>query len=313
MISLTNGIELPRVFDGLPRIQMSIVSDGVLAALYSNALSQARRVGDEWHVVPDPSGDALIVLFDRTGQAKPLPRFRIQSSWVAFAMRPQGGWVVGRTSRTIGTGDVRDTTIYNDEGKLIHQVDGGGAIAFLQTGEDGSFWIGHDDEDRSDGAKLGGISLFAADGSEVLYHDLTGPIPHEDDGMSFWCCYALNVVEGVAWAQHYDSMRITRFETDCSARSWTTEDNGAVALAVSDGLLARIGRYDENQYRIGVFRLGEASSSELVGRIEFDVEGKRPEHLHWVDGKSDTFHIVHDDKWYRLTLSDILTQLSTSR
>ncbi len=313
MISLTNGVELPSMFDGLPRIQTAIVSEDTLAALYSNALGQSQRAGDEWHVVPDPSGDALIVLFDRAGLASPLPRFRIQSSWVVFAMRLQGGWVVGRTSRTIGTGDVRDTTIYDNKGDVIHQVDGGGAIAFLQTNENGSFWIGHDDEDRSEGAKLGGMSFFAADGSEAFYHDLTGPNPQGDDGMGFWCCYALNVVNGVAWAQHYESMLVTRFEADRRASSWVTENNGAVALAIKEGLVARIGRYDENRYRIAVYRLQEAPTSELVGRLEFDIEGKRPRYLHWVDGKSDSFHIVHDDKWYRLALDDILTRLSASQ
>ncbi|WP_038359666.1 hypothetical protein [Bosea sp. UNC402CLCol] len=311
MISLANGIELPKVFDGLRRIQTSVVDTNVLAALYSNASPQWLNVGEEWKMVPDPSGDALIVLFDQAGQAKPLRKFRIQSAWVVFAVRPQGGWLVGRTSRRIGTEDVRDTTIYDAEGEAIHLLNGGGAIAFIQVSKDGSFWIGHDDEDRSDGAKLGGITYFAASGAELFHHNWTGP--DHVDGMPMWCCYALNVIEGSGWAQYYDSMLIRRFEADGSARSWMTENNGATALAVKDGIVARIGRYDENRYRISVFRLLEPPNSEFIGRLEFDIEGERPKYLNSVDGKGDTFHIVHDDKWYRLTWREMLAHLPASQ
>ena len=29
----------------------------------------------------------------------------------------------------------------------------------------------------------------------------------------------------------------------------------------------------------------------------------------WIDGKGDTFHLVHDNKWYRLTLDEVLARL----
>ena len=29
----------------------------------------------------------------------------------------------------------------------------------------------------------------------------------------------------------------------------------------------------------------------------------------WIDGKGDTFHVVHDNRWYRLTLDEVLARL----
>lgn len=179
--------------------------------------------------------------------------------------------------------------------------------------EDGSFWIGHGDEEGFDGAKLGGVSYFAVGGSEVFHHDLAARADTpENDGMPFLCCYALNVIGRSAWTQHYTSMLITRFDPDGSARSWTAENNGAVALAIKDGIVARIGRYDEKRYRISAFHLKEPPHSEFIGGIEFDVEGQRPIYQPWIDGKEDTFHIVQDNKWYRLTLNEVLSRLAVS-
>jgi hypothetical protein len=208
------------------------------------------------------------------------------------------------------TGDVNDTTIYNSEGDIIGAFDAGGHIGFVQTSEDGAIWVGHEDDDPDAKDKMGGLSLFSPEGSEVFYHAFPGlPDTPNDDGMPFWCCYALNVIGKSAWAQHYTSMLITRFETDGSAKSWATESNGAVALAIRDSIVARIGRYDENQYKISVFRLMEAPQSEPLGVVHFDIEGQKPKYIKWVDGKGDTFHVVHDNKWYRITLDDILALL----
>jgi len=309
-ISLTNGIELPETFDGLPRIGTSIVDSNTLAALYSNASTQWLWEGKEVKLVPDPSGDARIVLFDRAGLAQPLPRARIQSSWIVFAVSPKGGWVAGRTARKITSGELRDTTIYGPAGEIISLFDAGGGTEFLQTCEDGSFWIGYGDEESFDDAKLGGVSYFAVDGSEVFNRDFAARADTpENDGMPFSCCYALNVIGQSAWTQHYTSMLITRFDTDGSERSWVTETNGAVALAIGDGIVARVGRYNENQYRISAFRLQEPPHSDFIGCVEFDIEGQQPKYQPWIDGKGDTLHVVHDNKWYRLTLDDILARL----
>lgn len=308
-ISLTNGIELPEMFDGLPRIQTSVVDSNVLAALYSDASAQWLKVAEEWRVVPDPSGNALIVLFDRSGQTRTLPKFRIQSAWVVFAVDAQGRWVVGRTSRNMGNGELRDTVVYDSAGDVIDLIDAGGGVAFIQMSEDGSFWIGHDDDDQSDGAKRGGISYFGAGAAKDFRREWDGSgRPEGDDGMPFWCCYALNVIGQSAWTQHYTSMLITRFDPNGSERSWVTEDNGAVALAIKDDIVARVGRYNENQYRISAFRLQEPPRSEFIGRVEFDIGGRKPKYQPWIDGKGDTFHIVHDNKWYHLTLEEVLAR-----
>jgi hypothetical protein len=310
-ITLKNGIEIPEMFEGLKRVQASVVSADTLAALYSDAASQWIDDSEGWKVVPDPSGEAVIVLFHKDGSAKPSRRFRIQSAWIVFAIGPDGNWVVGRTRRRIGTGDVKDTTIYNSEGDIIRAFDAGGHIGFMQISEDGSIWIGHEDDDpETNLKKLGGISHFDPDGSEVLYHSCAGlSNTPNNNGAAFWCCYALNIIGSSAWAQHYSSMAVTRFDPDGTAKSWETENNGAVALAIRDPVVARIGRYDENRFKISVFRLMEAPQSEPLGVIHFDIEGQKPKYISWIDGKGDTFHVVHDNKWYRITLDDILARL----
>jgi hypothetical protein len=310
MFSLTDGISIPPEFKGLRRIRTSIVDQQTLAALYSNAIGQWTHVEDRRKLVPDPSGEAIIVLFNKDGSTTPLKRFRIESAWIVFAVGANGNWIVGRTRRGIGTEVINDTTIYGIDGSVTETLNAGGHIAFIQMSTDGSFWIGHDDDDPDTVEKIGGISHFNPTGSELLCHDFPGfaDTPTKD-GMPFWCCYALNVIGQSAWAQHYTSMLITRFEPEGTAKSWATENNGAVALAIRDSVVARIGRYDENRYKISVFRLNEAPQSESLGVIHFDIEGQQPKYIDWVDGKGDTFHIIHDNRWYRITLDDILARL----
>ncbi len=310
-ISLTDGVVLPEMFEGLPRIATAVVDTDVLAALYSDASPQWTWVEGEAELVADPSGDALIVLVNRNGRTTPLPRFCIQSRWVVFAMMPEGGWVVGRTARNIATHAPHDTVLHDSTGKPIRSIDAGSGVALLQTSADGSFWIGHDDEEPPD-AKFGGVSHFLANGDEAFYRDCKpGPVkPDEiDTPIPFACCYALNVVERSAWTQHYDSMLISRFEPDGRAQHWMTEFNGAAALAVGGPIIARMGRYDDRQHEVSVFSLGEQPRSEFLGRISFDVDGWQPKYPDWIDGKGDTFHIVHDSKWYRITLDDILSHI----
>lgn len=88
-----------------------------------------------------------------------------------------------------------------------------------------------------------------------------------------------------------------------------TKNDGAVALAIRDSILARVGRSNENRYRISAFRLKEPPHSECLGRLEFDIEGQQPKYQPWIDGKGDTFHIVHDNRWYRIALDDVLSSL----
>lgn len=313
-ISLTDGVALPGTFERLERIATSVVDADVLAVLYSDASGPWIKVSERWERAADPSGDAIIILFDRAGGTKALPKFRTSWSGVIFAVSPQGEWTLAQRGRRLGTDqNVPDVAIFDATGSPIHAFDAGGNIEFLQIADEGAIWIGHEDEDPANDIKLGGVSHFSPDGTEMFYRDGAArpdtPQVSFETGIPFWCCYALNVCGQVAWTQHYDSMLITRFEPDGSARSWITEENGAKALAVSGSTIARIGRYDEKQYQISVFCLGQPPHSEFLGRISFDVDGWQPKYPDWIDGKGDTFHIVHDSKWYRIALADILSHI----
>jgi hypothetical protein len=313
-ISLTDGIALPETFEGLPRIATSAVDTDVLAALYSDASGPWIKLGERWERATDPSGDAIIILCDRAGGTKTLPKFRMSWSGVIFAVSPHGEWALAQRGRRLGTDDdTPDIAIFDATGSPTHAFDAGGNIEFLQIAGDRSVWIGHGDDDPADGIKLGGLSHFFADGTEVFHRDFAArpetPKVSFETGIPFWCCYALNVCGQIAWTQHYDSMLITRFEPDGSALSWITEENGAKALAVSGSTIARIGRYDEKQHQVSVFRLGQPPHSEFVGRLSLDIDGWQPKYPDWIDGKGDTFHIVQDSKWYRITLDDILSHI----
>ncbi|MGL4635868.1 MAG: hypothetical protein ACRCWF_07810 [Beijerinckiaceae bacterium] len=309
MLSLSNGLPIPPSFEGLQRIQTSVVDRQTLAVLYSDAKPQWTGVDQSWQMTPDPSGNARIVLINEMGQSKILPMFQIPTRWVYFAVLPNGGWVIARSCQEIATGN-HDTTIYGADGNCIQTFYAGGAIGFLQTTTSDQIWIGHVDDCQDTKAKLGGISFFAPDGAEQFHHDLQGfPDTPNNNGMAFWCCYALNVIGTSAWAQHYTSMAITRFEPDGSAKSWATVNNGVAALAVRGSTIASVGRYDETQYKISVFSLLEAPKSKRLKIVYFDIEGQKAENIQWIDGKGDTFHIVHDDKWYRITLDDVLERL----
>jgi hypothetical protein len=307
-IALKNGIEIPEMFEGLKRVQTSIVDRQTLAVLYSNAKPQWTWVDKRRQLTPDPAGQARIVLFDEMGQSKILAAFEISTSWVHFAMLPTGGWVVARSKREIAK-SAHDTIIYDAGGNRIQGFDAGSAIGFLQTTASGQIWIGHEDDDPGDKAKWGGLSLFSPGGEERLYSWFKGFEGSPDFGMAFWCCYALNVTGEAAWTQFYTDMLVSRTEPDGSQQHWRCWPKGAVALIVQGDVIALAGRYDETQNDIMAYRLGEPPHATSLGQLRFSIEGEQPKCLDSITGKGDTFHIVHDNKWYRITLDDILARL----
>jgi len=307
---LTDGIQLPGELEGLRFVSASPVDRATLAALYSDARGQWTHVDKKFQWIDDPSGMAQIVLFKSDGRTEALPRFGVQSAWLSFAMLPGGGWVVSRTRREIVGGSDHDSVIHGADGRPLHRFNAGGAAAFLQASNDGAIWIGHEDDDPDREAKMGGLSLFSAMGEEHFYSWFPGFEGTPKFGMAFWCCYALNVVGETAWTQFYTDMLVSRTEPDGSQRHWRCYPKGAAALIVRDDLIALAGRYDETQYDIIAYRLGEPPGSDYLGQLRFTIDGQQPKYLGFIEGKGDTFHIVHDRRWHRITMDDVLSRLS---
>lgn len=308
VVDLNQGTPVPTEIDGLTFVCASPLNANQLAVLYSDAKPDGVWVeGDgesKWQFIEDPSGKALIALLSVDGSAVLLPRFNVGSRWLKFAMLPNGGWCVGRSDTQPKDSSSNDVCVFDRFGTQIANLNSSWATEFVQSSKDGHIWIGHNDEGP---VNLGGITCLGADGSFRYYIDLAGVIgTPTDDGMPFWCCYALNALENTCWAQHYTSMLMTEFHPDGTAVSWHTENNGALAIAVAPPLLARIGRYEPNKLTISVFKLGKAPTSKRVATIGITIKGASPKDIDSVEGKSDTFHFVHDNVWYRLSISDIL-------
>jgi hypothetical protein len=309
MFSLTGGISIPSEFEGLPKVRTSVVDRQTLAVLYSNAKGQWTHSDERRHLVPDPSGKARIVLFQQDGKSVTLPPFFAQSSWIQFAVRPHGGWVAGRTRQHIASDVKADFAVYNSAGVIEAVFESGGNVGFLEISDNDLIWVGHEDEDPDHPEKLGGLSLFSPSGDEHIYSWFEGFEGSAEFGMAFWCCYALNVVGDTAWTQFYTDMLISRTEPDGSQQHWRCYPKGAAALIVQGDLIALAGRYGETQYDIMAYRLGEPPHAERIGQVRFSIKGDQPKYLDSITGKGDAFHIVHDNKWYRITLDDILARL----
>jgi hypothetical protein len=286
MFDLNDGFELPTEVEGLPLLAVSAFRNDSLAILYGKA------------------GEGRILLAEQGSKLRQLPSFPLHSTWVKFTMTSDGGWVVGHRHKT--SDPATDCQSYGSNGTKRLHFDGGGAIGFMQTTEKGAIWIGHEDDDPSSEAKMGGLSLLSAQGEEKIYSWFRGFEGDAEFGMAFWCCYALNVIGETAWTQFYVPMYLSRTEPDCTQEHWLCLPHGAAALAIQNDLVAFIGRYDERQFEIAAYKLLAPPDSESLGLFSFTIRGKRPKFIDHVDGRGDTIHIVHDNIWYRYSMAQIL-------
>lgn len=312
-MNLTNGIEIPSFHEGLPYLGASPIDDGGLAVLYSDAKGLRHFVDKAWVRTPNPAGKAGIVLFDRSGHQRPLPLFDLPSAWFKFSMLPNGGWVVAQHHREQLDASEDDAMIFDPQGRILHTFNSGGANEFLQATAKGNIWIGHDDDDHSNDAKMGGLSFYNSAGQAGPYVWFLGLDGSPNYEMAFWCCYALNVVGEPAWTQFYTDMLVSRTEPDGSQKHWQCWEKGASALIVQDDIVVLAGRYDATQYDLLAYRLREPPTSEFLGAVCFTINGEQPKYLGSIEGRSDVFHIIHDARWYRVSMADILPKLSHPR
>lgn len=302
MFNLTGGTAVCSENEGLPLVSFSPVDEQTVALLYSNAQGLGRFVENNWIPHPAPQGRARIVLLDARGEKKDLPYFELPNAWARFSMLPSGGWVVAHQTVTSGKKSP-DARIFSAGGALRKHFETGGAVEFMQLSSEGDIWIGHGDE-GSISEKLGGLSRFSQEGRAGQYIEFDGSKTSYQSEMSYWCCYALNVVGEQAWTQFYSDMLVSCHETGGSSKQWQCWNKGASAIIAKGNMIALAGRYGETRFEIRLYQLKESPTSQFKGSTRFVIDDRKPEYFS-IEGKCDVFHILCENRWYRARMDEL--------
>ena len=110
-----------------------------------------------------------------------------------------------------------------------------------------------------------------------------------------------------AWACTYAGFPIIRLG-DQPERRWLTELSGTSALAVDGPHILAAGGYDRDANQAKLLQLGTTDAKTLATwRLPFTPVRSWTLDPPWLDGRSDTLHLVDRGIWQRWSVSDFVT------
>jgi hypothetical protein len=300
-----NSTPLPRAPKGWFVYRYYLLSDGGLAVVWTdrdiNAEYRAWMAsGDKLHLSqkrPDFwEGKAQVVFiteFDASDPISiPLVRYPMINRF------PDGRWLV--TSARAGDNE-SNAHILAEDGQPIGSFALGDGIDHVRCAQDGTIWIGYFDEGCSgNSVGSGGIVQFDANGQPLWsYNDSEGA------GQSFIDeCYALTLAGDEIWACFYSEFPILRVKGG-QKTLWTNKVSGAKALAVDGAVVLLAGGYDEDANRLALVRL-EQGDAKLIGQFQCP----EIENADLISGHSSMIHVVKNECWTRISVSDAQSALS---
>ncbi|WP_405656858.1 hypothetical protein [Streptomyces sp. RK9] len=195
-----------------------------------------------------PPFDALVVSVDPGGNVELTELSAVRARWPHLDRLPDGGFVVA-ASRVRRYEDGNQVQVFDALGRETASFSVGDAIEHLLVDEAGQIWVGHFDENPI------GIHRWSFTGQHTWTSD-DARIPGLFD------CYALNVSGTAAWACPYTDFPLVAIRpdrTDRPVRVWANRIRGSHAVAVHGERVAFYGGYDEEQDRLALGEIGEAS------------------------------------------------------
>jgi hypothetical protein len=230
-----------------------------------------------------------------------------------FTVQPLPGGsilLVGARSRWRSDGPDRNAVIYGADGRVLAEETLGDGIEHVLADGTGHVWVGYFDEGvfgnygwggPGDPPPLGacGLTRYSAD-LQPVWHYPSADSPHG----SISDCYALNVDGDTAWTCYYTSFPVVRI-SDGALTGWRNHITGVRALAVSGSRAALYGGYGPDRDRLAVGRLSGGRFRQ-AGEYRLVLPGGEalPTGAQ-VIGRGPGLHVLTDDGWYQLTMSDI--------
>jgi hypothetical protein len=198
-----------------------------------------------------------------------------------------------------------NAVVVGPDGAVQSELTLGDGIENLQTSPGGSIWVSYFDEGvfgnygwhgtgRSRPLGSSGLVCFGPDGS--VRWEFQPPAGHD----MICDCYALNVAGETVWAYYYTDFPLARIKAG-RVRAWSTDVEGARAVAVAGDRVLFAGGYRDQGGRVLVGRLGEDAVEDLVP-VTINVPGGRSWTSLKAVGRGGTLHLCGDGRWFAVDL-----------
>jgi hypothetical protein len=229
---------------------------------------------------------------------------------VTAAQPLRGGRILlaaNRCGRRAGGPD-RNAVIYGPDGRVEAEETIGDGIAHLLADGTGHVWAGYFDEGiYGDYGRPGDPPPLAVSGLTRFSPELAPvwayPVADNPYG-DISDCYALNVDQDTAWTCYYSDFPVVRIH-DGELTGWRSHLTGVRALAVSGSRVALYGGYRPDRDRLTV---GALTAGRFRPEGEYRLvlpDGTALPASAEVTGRGPVLHVLSDDTWCQLALSDI--------
>lgn len=230
--------------------------------------------------------------------------FPLEFDYPAFDELPGGGWIIADARCRQGQDNARHLA---EDGTVLGRFCLGDAIEHLQCDGEGRIWCGYWDEGAlinrawgrgGPGMAASGLMRFATDGTALWSPGVALA------GFPIVDCYALNVGRKEIWSCYYTDFPILRVEPSGKHHLWSNDISGVKAIAMDRHLGLLIGGYAEDSHRIVLFRLN-SHEVKILAVFDLDLGFSRERPARLLVARHDTLHVVWDEHWHRLSVTDV--------
>jgi hypothetical protein len=319
---------------GWQAVKHAILSDGALAAIATDVdlAGEQQRISAAIRASTAPNPPSRLLALSEVGTARiwiatpsgwtETLTCPLEAPWLFFDRFADGRWLIV----SAGTSREDCARVLSPAGLVVDRFTLGDGISHVAIDAADRIWVGWSDEGmfRNNGWRVpcqewppstNGVACFTSDGTLL-------PLPEWPAGAGTIAdCYALNVVEGAAWACPYTEFPLVRFVPGEPARWWRSALIGQDAIAL-DGSHALIGGgYREEANRLALVALegdGHGEDARPLASWALPLRRLPPSTQEWMPvwdlptllvGRDDTLHLIDGGLWYRWRVADCAAEL----
>lgn len=224
---------------------------------------------------------------------------------------PDGSFIVASARcRYDGHSGELNASIYDQNGAPQKQMCLGDGINDVAVSSASLIWTSYFDEGVFGNFGWGGgnspppigahgLVCFDREGSQVWQY------PNLEEGVEYSIddCYAMTIANDEVWLCFYSDFPLAHIDSRKQIKYWNNQIAGASTIAIDADKVLLYGGYSEDKTRICVQQCSED------GQIRSVFEGKlqlpEADKFMSVKGRCGALHVITDDCWHKLSISDI--------
>lgn len=255
---------------------------------------------------PIPQDARSVVLTLHDSEWREVANFARRSYHYDFDVA-EDGWSIVAEPRC-RPGDRNATAFAN--GAAISRYCVGDGIQHIQCDTKGGFWVGYFDEgvfgNYGWGDGQGGPEPIGACGLRRFTRDGDTALKYPNDNGDIADCYAMNVVEDVAWICAYTDFPIVALSAGGARKEWiNTRVRGATSLAVGANAVALVGGYRGEHRRVALVKLERAGARVTKDTTLQEVFPRTDLSRFQVLARGAHIHLVDQTDWLSIAIDDI--------